>query len=150
MIQTPSRIISPAVHDRGGPENVEGILFGHLPPAPRLVHRGVTARISMTITVPIDLPITRGMDGDPQLLAIARKLLQRQHSDPNATLEHWIPSLCTLLDCTQLGRAFGIQIAAVAMRTECPNDDPVLQQELADQFRSELGESTTKELIAAV
>ncbi|OLT54198.1 hypothetical protein BJF89_17175 [Corynebacterium sp. CNJ-954] len=77
--------------------------------------------------MPIDLQIARDMGGDPQLVPIVRKLMQRQPSDPNATLEHWIPSLRTLLDCTQLSRPFGIQIAAVATRTEYPSDDPTLQ-----------------------
>lgn len=107
-------------------------------------------RISVTITVPIDLQIARDMGCDPQLLSIARKLQQRQLDDPNATLEHWVPSLRTLLDCTQLGRAFGIQIAAVSMRAECPSDDPDLQEALDALFRSEFGEKLPKALIAMV
>lgn len=107
-------------------------------------------RISMTVTVPIDLQIARDMGCDPQLLSIAKKLQQRQLDDPKKTLEHWIPSLRTLLDCTQLGRAFGVQFAAVSLRAECPSDDPDLQESLESLFRSEFGETLPAELIAVV
>lgn len=94
-------------------------------------------RISFTITVPTDLDTAAELDVPPAFVKAARALRARsQRASSTGDECVWVPTLRSLLKSRDIAREFGLQFAAAALISSCPDD--LQQPEVARALEKEL------------
>ncbi|GAB36299.1 AAA family ATPase [Gordonia otitidis] len=86
-------------------------------------------RLAFVVDVPIDYRIAARAGVPPVLISVAEKRQERSRQTDDHTV--WLPSIRELLAVSSIEGMFGMEFAAQALLSKCPNDQ-------RDQFSQEL------------